>query len=67
MKNQPKLRDRVLLIDGPDIGKTGVLLDIVTDDPLLPMDAWTIVKLDRNGNDYNEIKNVKKKDDSYAF
>ena len=43
----PKLWDQVLLIDGPDMGKTGVVLDIDGD--------WTITKLDKNGNDYQEV------------
>lgn len=53
-KDRPKLRDPVLLIDGPDMGKTGVVLDIDN--------TWTIVKLDFNGNEYQEVKNVKLKE-----
>ena len=52
-KNQRlKLQDSVLLISGPDMGKTGRLLDIGNDD-------MTIVEFDSNGNQYQEVKQVK--------
>jgi hypothetical protein len=43
----PKVRDHILLIEGPDMGKTGIILDI--------SGRWTIVKLDKNGLDYQEV------------
>ena len=52
-KNQrPMLQDSVLLISGPDMGKTGRLLDVDDED-------MTIVEFDSNGNQYQEVKQVK--------
>lgn len=46
------LQDSVLLISGPDMGKTGRLLDVDDED-------MTIVEFDSNGNQYQEVKQVK--------
>ncbi len=44
----PAVWDRVLLIEGPDMGKTGTVLDT--------SDNWTIIKFDRNGYNYQEVR-----------
>ena len=48
----PQTLDRVLFKKGPDMGKTGTVLDI--DDR-----TSAIVKLDKDGKDYQEVKVVK--------
>jgi hypothetical protein len=48
----PQLMDRVLIIGGPDMGKTGVVI-------LAEDGRSAVVKLDRNGRSYSEIKVVK--------
>ena len=49
---EPRLRDRVLFKRGPDMGKTGIVLDVDSDN-------MAIVKLDVDGKAYQEVKSVK--------
>lgn len=49
---KPQLLDEVLIIGGPDMGKTGVVLWLRDDG------RTAIVKLDKNGGSYNEVKVV---------
>lgn len=51
-KRDPQVLDRVLFMKGPDMGRTGTVLDI--DDK-----SSAIVKLDKDGKDYQEVKVVK--------
>lgn len=52
-QSAPQLLDRVLVLKGPDMGKTGSLLLVEPDS------QFAIVKLDKNGRAYAEIKAVK--------
>ena len=51
-KRVPGPRDRVLFKRGPDMGKTGMVLDVDSDNV-------AIVKLDTDGKAYQEVKSVK--------
>lgn len=51
-KGIPRLRDRVLFTRGPDMGKTGIVLDISYE----ARDQRAIVKLDKDGREYQEVK-----------
>jgi len=46
--------DAVLIVDGPDMGKTGKIITINGN--------YAIVKLDSNGRSYQEVKLVKMED-----
>jgi hypothetical protein len=53
---EPILRDRVLFTRGPDMGKTGVVLDVDEDED---GSRVAIVKLDRDDKPYQEVKSVR--------
>ena len=51
-QTRPQLLDEVLILGGPDMGKTGVVLWLRGDG------KTAVVKLDKNGSSFNEIKVV---------
>lgn len=55
-KSVPKMFERVLIIKGPDMGKTGTLLLTETSES---GSLTAVVKLDKNGGSFSEIKQTK--------
>ena len=55
-KARIQVLDQVLLTQGPDMGKTGTVINIDDGDK---NDKFAIVKLDKDGKAYQEVKYIK--------
>ncbi len=55
-KARIQVLDQVLLTQGPDMGKTGTVINIDDSDK---NDQFAIVKLDKDGKAYQEVKYIK--------
>ena len=55
-KARIQVLDQVLLTQGPDMGKTGTVINIDDGDK---NDKFAIVKLDKDGKTYQEVKYIK--------